>query len=219
MDFMDLLSQPRPTAPPASAPEQAPTADAMSIEDVRKEQQSILDSLGLIEDAMPDMRTMGKGVQADLMQLVGESAFAESEDPDDGAADIAEIQHLVREVMAAGSGEEEDEQDAEEPEEGTDNKWANIGVREVPGWSFEFLDGRKLGNVRFVSGSSMKAQCAIHGSRCHCWIQSSENIQSIEQDLVLWLAQAHDLDAAEHAQSAYEIKVSYGMRPRKPTLR
>ena len=43
------------------------------------------------------------------------------------------------------------------------------------------------------------------------------NIQSIEQDLVLWLAQAHDLDAAEHAQSAYEIKVSYGMRPRKPT--
>ncbi len=70
---------------------------------------------------------------------------------------------------------------------------------------------------RTAGTTSMKATCKRRHDRCVCWVTqciSGENRFRLLSDYVLWLGGGRDQSGAEHASSAKETNIKWGMRPR-----
>ena len=68
------------------------------------------------------------------------------------------------------------------------------------------------------SGISLKATCRWHGNaqECICWVQprGMHTDDPIWRSLTRWLAEGAGVTREQHLQSARDVKVSFGMRPR-----
>ena len=68
---------------------------------------------------------------------------------------------------------------------------------------------------------TLQAKCKFKGHRnCSCWV--THTVEGRDKDLLLenmmrWAAKATD-DSDAHKLQAYELKVQYGMKPKKAKL-
>ena len=62
---------------------------------------------------------------------------------------------------------------------------------------------------------NQRAVCAYHKCNCwlHCRVDATE--EEVRADLVAWLRDGKDRSKNEHLRLAYDLKVAYGMRPKK----
>ena len=77
--------------------------------------------------------------------------------------------------------------------------------------------GLQVGLIHRI-GPGQKATCKVHAD-CVCWVSKQADSQELGSALKGWLqemASAEPPTAAQHAASAYRLKVAFGMRPRKP---
>ena len=87
-------------------------------------------------------------------------------------------------------------------------------------WSFAGVfcnqAGLQVGLIHRI-GPGQKATCKVHAD-CVCWVSRQADSQELGSALKGWLremASAEPPTAAQHAASAYRLKVAFGMRPRK----
>lgn len=76
--------------------------------------------------------------------------------------------------------------------------------------------GLQVGLIHCI-GPGQKATCKVHAD-CVCWVSRQADSQELGSALKGWLremASAEPPTAAQHAASAYRLKVEFGMRPRK----
>jgi len=153
--------------------------------------------------ALPDA---GRAQVAGMLEALAEVDGADDE-LEEGEEDAAE-QHETDEV-------EQEEQLAEQHAAAPVGSNAELGVVEVGKWNFKTPSGVDLGNLRRIRALNLKALCRRHKS-CVCWVtcRASAEEATLEKDLVKWLAVGATVSANEHAASAHNIKVQYGMRPR-----
>ena len=77
--------------------------------------------------------------------------------------------------------------------------------------------GLQVGMIHGI-GPGQKATCQVHAD-CVCWVSRQAGSQELGSALKGWLrevAGAEPPTAAQHAASAYSLKVEFGMRPRRP---
>lgn len=93
--------------------------------------------------------------------------------------------------------------------------YCDLGLQLMPGWKFNALDGMHVGKVRFIWGHSYKADCTVH-EKCYCWLSSDQ--AEGQRAAVRWISRGPFLIRFEHLMEAYDLKCSFGMKPKKPKL-
>ena len=109
----------------------------------------------------------------------------------------------------------------------------SVGLREAeepPANRYEFFsatdpDGRMLGYVDYMRGSltNLKVSCSLPGhKRCGCWVQprldkDSYDAGKLFRECVQWLSAGIGVDQRQHQVLGYDLKRSYGMKP-KPVV-
>ena len=69
---------------------------------------------------------------------------------------------------------------------------------------------------RAVGESSLKATCKRHKS-CQCWVTKFTNGSlrfALLRDLLVWGAEGREFSEADHARTARDLKIEWGMKPR-----
>ena len=92
---------------------------------------------------------------------------------------------------------------------------APAGVVAQPGWWFADPAGRRLGNIRALRGTSLKATCSRHRA-CTCWVTwrgGRDGLAGAERDLVEWLSKAPG-SAEAHADAMRALRARYSSRVR-----
>lgn len=86
-------------------------------------------------------------------------------------------------------------------------------------YEFCTLSGSPVGYIHYMGASlnNLKASCTQHKGSCGCWIHArgtEVDETQLFRDIVAWLGQtSSDIDG--HKLSAYNLKVKYGMKPKK----
>ena len=136
----------------------------------------------------------------------------------------AEVCDVESEDDALAGEPEVLEDDAEQEEDDADEPEA-LEVPADPDWTekkigkhifFEDAAGKQIGQIHQVNGR--KATCRLH-DRCVCWVTKAADLDALEVDLKTWLRQVAGPDpvsVASHAWAAYDLKIRYGIKPRKP---
>lgn len=97
-----------------------------------------------------------------------------------------------------------------------------LSLVEKKHWCFYDDSGphqRPVGYVHPI-GKHLQARCTVASHRdCRLWLSCGEAATMRGRGLisvVRWLAAGRNIDETKHAAAAYDLKVSYGMRPRGP---
>jgi hypothetical protein len=95
-----------------------------------------------------------------------------------------------------------------------------LGLEDRFGYIYESASGPCLGRLHDTVGRSLKATCKIHKlekSQCICWINLSgdRTMDGLLIDTYDWLSRGRSCSAKDHADRALELKLKYGMKPRK----
>ena len=97
----------------------------------------------------------------------------------------------------------------------------SVGLMEVKvdslAYHFAFItpSGSPAGYINYMGNGlfNQKAVCKQDKGTCDCWIRSSlADADVLFRDIVVWLSEECSVDA--HKQSAFELKLKYGMRPK-----
>ena len=101
-------------------------------------------------------------------------------------------------------------------------RWlTRLGIEERGCWQlYAAGTAMRLGVMHKVGAEGMRATCnrprhKEPGQTCVCWLTKAPDAAKGEQDLVEWLAD-HSMNREAHQAAATALKVSYGMKPRKP---
>ena len=206
LDLSDIFHEARgPRAPPAALPRQQ-AREPPALEGL---EQRMLESLGLqAGDVLLS--------DAERRELAGEEVAPEMQEQVEAILDLlGDAQDEANQEEADEDGEARPPAPGAEPRQAFDqNKWSHLGLTEQQHWEFWSADGAPRGRIHFVNGAgSMKATCRAH-AKCACWLSNVTDVSKTEAELVAWIAERVDRDG--HQLSAYNLKLTYGMRPRPP---
>lgn len=212
-------------------PEQV--TDVVAGDDGQASAAKLLDELGLELGEIADLCMHDSSIERDMLLAFGAegsalrrpaaelfASLAES----DGEAEGEDDEEDLIASAAEDGGDEQGEEQFDAPcgvgaageGEQDDASHASLGVEGYGNWCFRSAaTGKNLGNIRRVNGKSLKALCHIHKS-CACWvtIRTVAGECTLEHDLVRWLSQAPLSAHEQHAESSYELKLKYGMKPK-----
>ena len=177
--------------------------------------KTVAAALGLPLEAIaevPEVKEAVAGLAALQAELLVPEGFAEEVDE---VLDAIEEHKAEEELHADGDGDVEEEEEEEEevveepqPQDLLEERHPNV---------FHAPSGRLVGQfTRAPVGR--KATCKVQQG-CECWVSRAVDLAELDRSLKIWLAEVATPEPRckqDHQISAYRLKVSFGMKPRKP---